>query len=429
MSVVDGKILLPTSIGEVAELLGENTRDLGRLCLSSAINKFSRSKPINHGAIVVLSSAERKKANNGLILPRYTSLSALRTAVLSGNTEWNYNRPTNRFRLTDFENYNHNASEWNIGEEGCSIFAGIVLISSDDGKLYDYESIMAAIDYEDPDHAESPLLYPSDWDQTSEDNLPSYYLGVALISSSLSDVWFRASSSSLSNGETSVSAEVVPDIGNNATWTIVPILTNRVSATFTNIDQSAVYIPLEGRYLQCYKQSENPNAKLQYSGVARVNQFTNSMSLIVKLKNTTNSSITLNDLYFVISSEGAYDSSWSSVEVAVNTWLSENKLDSSLPSSGGNVADGSGKVCQRVYALKPHVQSVHGSLIISGRETVEVEVSIPYLSDDYGVYDNHAYTVFLSADSHSGYDVTEFEVSFVGWSDFNNDFNADFGGE
>lgn len=410
MAVTDGKVIFPTSIGEVAELLGEETRDLGRLCVSSKINKYARYKPIHAGGFRCLTDAERIAANNGLTIPRYTTLAALRDAILNSDVAWGYKRPANHYRLTDFDRYNH-GENWPLTGDGETIFNGYVLISTDDGNIYSGTSITLWIDYEDPDQSYTPLLYPSDWDQTSTDNLRALRLGFVLINASTDEIWFRGASGTLAEGNVGLTATIPVAMSNSITWTIIPVLTDRSTDYFVGTDASGIYIPIEGKYISCQKLAEDPNASLRYSADGVV--LETETELTVMLRNNTLAEITVDDLYLVISSEGAYDSQWAYVEVAASTWLADNKLDDTLPVPGGALLDGTGKVCQRLYSLLSTMRDQLGTATIPPLSSVEFLFSIPAIGDDYGSYDNYTYTAFLTNDTKSGYDVTEFTVTIT----------------
>jgi hypothetical protein len=211
------------------------------------------------------------------------------------------------------------------------------------------------------------------------------------------------------------------------TWTLVPVLTDRIERRFVNNDATAVYIPLEGTYMQRYKLSEDPNGQLHYSGEAYV--LNGKMDMVVNLTNKTGKDISVSDLYFVISSESAYDSSFSYVEVAASTWMVDHVLDPSLPAIGGALIDGTGRACQRLYDLKPSFVEQLGTNVVPAKSSLQFAFTIPADSDDYGKYDNYAYTAFLTNDSKNGYDAVEFTVDLVDveeYGDFNNDFNNDY---
>ena len=272
------------------------------------------------------------------------------------------------------------------------------------------------------------LLYPNDWNETSGENLRALRLGLVLISTATSEVWIRSNEGTLAEGYDGLISTIPSGAENNVSWLLVPVLTDRVAPQFTDVDATGAYIPLEGTYMQRFKLAEDPNARLQYSAEAYV--LDGKVEMTVTLKNTTAKDVSVSDLYFVISSESAYDSSFSYVEVAASTWMVDNVLDPSLPAIGGALIDGTGRACQRLYDLKPSFIEQLGTNAVPAKSSLQFTFTIPYTSDDYGEYDNYAYTAFLINDSKSGYDAVEFTVNIVevqGYGDFNNDFNNDFG--
>lgn len=409
MAVTDGKVTLPTSIGEVAKLLGETSGDLGRVCLSATINKYARCKPVEVKTWAKLTNEQRISANQGLSLPKYNSLSSLREAILADGAKWDYNRPT-RYRLTDFEGYNHSTSDWALDSEGHYVFNGSLRPETEGDQIYSGTVIDLWIDYEDSGETQHPLLYPSDWNETSPDNLRAYRLGLAFVNTTTSEVWFRSAYGALGEGYLNVQAIIPAGMANGLQWYLVPVLTDREATSVVNTDFSAIYIPLEGTHFVRTKLAEDPFANLFYTGKATIAD--GQTSIVVTLRNSTANPITIYDIYFVVSSESAYDSSFATVEAAASTWLVEHQLDDSLPDSGGVVYDGLGRGCQRFYNLLPMLVQQVGVVVIPANASFQFEFTIPATGDDYGEYDDRAYTGFLINDSFSNYDVREFDVEF-----------------
>ena len=110
MANVGGLISAPISINaDIAKVLGSSSYDLGTLCRSSAINMWSRKKPIQVNQYQELTDAQWKQYNYGYTIPQYTNLPAIWNAYVGG-TGWTYTKPTSYFRTTDFEGYSHNAN-------------------------------------------------------------------------------------------------------------------------------------------------------------------------------------------------------------------------------------------------------------------------------------------------------------------------------
>lgn len=110
MSNSNGIISKPIDLkADIATVLGESSTDLGTLCKSGAINKFSKVKPIVYPSVTELTDAQRKSKRYGL-----TILGGGHGTMNTGHTPWAYNRPTggssSPYRMSDFANYNHAAT-------------------------------------------------------------------------------------------------------------------------------------------------------------------------------------------------------------------------------------------------------------------------------------------------------------------------------
>lgn len=98
--------VLPTtniSTNLVRNALGEDNNDVGRLCRSSKINRFSRFKPIYHTSPSGLSDIDFKNAQYGISIPSMVAMNS--------NGAWSYYAPTTSTpkRLGDFRKYYHDA--------------------------------------------------------------------------------------------------------------------------------------------------------------------------------------------------------------------------------------------------------------------------------------------------------------------------------
>ena len=96
----------------VGNTLGVASRDVGVLCSSSLINKWSKNKPVRYNTLSPITEAQLKEVNYGLDIKQYTA------AELNNNTiySWNYLRPrggnyNEYYRLGDFRGYNHQSTE------------------------------------------------------------------------------------------------------------------------------------------------------------------------------------------------------------------------------------------------------------------------------------------------------------------------------
>jgi hypothetical protein len=99
----------------VANTIGVGSNDVGTLCTSSKINKWSKKKPVILNQVAPNRSGtwwRGTDGNCGLHINSFTSISSLVTAIKSGET-WTYNSPTggatSPYRIYDFANYEHAA--------------------------------------------------------------------------------------------------------------------------------------------------------------------------------------------------------------------------------------------------------------------------------------------------------------------------------
>lgn len=116
-----GLVSAPIGLEDIRQaLVGESTLDLGSLCTSSLVNKWSRKKPIAVNQPQELTDAQWKENNYGYVIPTYNTRPAVWQAYVNG-TGWDYIKPTAYFRATDFEGYYHYAK---------SPFEGVELYNS-----------------------------------------------------------------------------------------------------------------------------------------------------------------------------------------------------------------------------------------------------------------------------------------------------------
>lgn len=122
MSVINGEIVVNPPYGidvnEVASELGEGTTDVGKLCTSTNIHKWSKYKPFDYNAIGFANQAAHLAAlrskDCGFTMTAYRNPTACLDEAIThglGWVAWTYNPPrgginTSPYRLFDFRNYN-----------------------------------------------------------------------------------------------------------------------------------------------------------------------------------------------------------------------------------------------------------------------------------------------------------------------------------
>lgn len=95
---------------QVKEILGETSHNIGQLCSSSRINKWSFFKPVRSNKVTMEDDSDYYDCNDGFNIATYSTALDLISGMVN-NTAWTY-QPRTVYRLGDFRNYNHNATEW-----------------------------------------------------------------------------------------------------------------------------------------------------------------------------------------------------------------------------------------------------------------------------------------------------------------------------
>lgn len=111
MSITNGtKITPPVGVSDVRKVLGESSNDVGTLCTSNKICRYSRKKPYAFGTMIPLTDAQRITANYGMTpvyIPSYTTPTSNLGIAPWG--QWRLPATDEWKRLTDFDGYIHNS--------------------------------------------------------------------------------------------------------------------------------------------------------------------------------------------------------------------------------------------------------------------------------------------------------------------------------
>ena len=108
------KVTAPIRVGDVADALGESSLSIGDLCSSSAINMWAKYKPVQYANWGILTEAERKSANFGIVVSGYDPSASLDSNMSKMHqVSFSYAKPyggaSSPYRLLDFDGYKHNA--------------------------------------------------------------------------------------------------------------------------------------------------------------------------------------------------------------------------------------------------------------------------------------------------------------------------------
>lgn len=96
-------------ISDIADYIDESSNDLGTLSRSNHINKWSFRKPVNHSSLVALNDIQLYSINDGFNLIYHDNVSDMLSNI---NNDWSYSERNAPFRMSDFYNYDKDATEW-----------------------------------------------------------------------------------------------------------------------------------------------------------------------------------------------------------------------------------------------------------------------------------------------------------------------------
>lgn len=109
----NGRITAPVNTDDVKDTIGENSHDVGTLCLSNKINRWSKYKPVEYPSPdSVTNYWQGTDGKNGLhidINADNTFTNDFVRSFYNNPDNWGYVHPQGFLRLTDFDGYNHNS--------------------------------------------------------------------------------------------------------------------------------------------------------------------------------------------------------------------------------------------------------------------------------------------------------------------------------
>lgn len=111
MGLNNGILTKPIAISEISQCLGVASQALSVLCTSGQINEKSKHKPIDSDSTSELTEAQRQAKNYGHTMFTYNHPGDAIVAVVKGEN-FPYGRPQTRYRILDFNGYDHNAGLW-----------------------------------------------------------------------------------------------------------------------------------------------------------------------------------------------------------------------------------------------------------------------------------------------------------------------------
>lgn len=94
----------------IGNTIGLSSHDIGTLCTSNLINKWSFNKPIRVNKVTGLSEEDFYGADDGFSFPTFPNSIQLLDSKFAGTALWTYVKPDGPYRIGDFRQYNHSAT-------------------------------------------------------------------------------------------------------------------------------------------------------------------------------------------------------------------------------------------------------------------------------------------------------------------------------
>lgn len=218
----------------VKQAIGVGSNNVGALCSSSNINKWSKFKPVRYAQVAPNRGAganwwQAQDGNCGLNIPNYPSMPAMFSALRSGVTMWNYLQPgggaSQPFRLADFAGYEHAAKP------------PLVPMRLNPTYYASFGTMGTALD----------LRVQSAYELTINDigrtyNLADMYFGVAICKQGTSGYKYMTDTVTMGNG--GGGGINVPIVGELGTYEVVYFLAATPKGSFNDPDIINTFIPI-----------------------------------------------------------------------------------------------------------------------------------------------------------------------------------------
>ena len=267
----------------VGNTLGLVSRDVGTLCSSSLINKWSKYKPVIYPTISTTGNWWKAVDGNcGLSIPEYSNINNLVTAITNGVT-WNYNKPTggasSPYRLGDFRGYEHNA---NIPFEG--FYVPSIAYNNSANSV-----VGAAISISSGEINSLAI--------TDIDKIKDWYFGCYMIKSSGSTLYPRyiTTANTVSDGTSSVE---IPIYGLPAgTYYVYPFLCQNPRASLDIPESSNIFVAFDGITRETVDIANNPIVVFIAARWRNDNVNSGVIEMEIGLTNNASASVTLQNCY------------------------------------------------------------------------------------------------------------------------------------
>lgn len=259
----------------VGTTIGSASRDVGSLCSSTLINKWSKYKPVIYPNIAGLVESDFQAANFGITYTEYSDIISLFSAIILSNVQWGYSKPTgginSPYRLGDFRGYAHASvnpvSNYNCPTEAYTGIDGAILsVSLVNGNVVEGNLVLADI--------------PS---------INVCYIGLAVKNNY--GYKYVTSNNTIYDGAHSVSMPIHGLL--NGTYDVFVFLARNKKTDIDDTQTTNVFIPLEGIIKKIIILKETPLGFLLDPHWRNDNPSSNYINCTIVITNNSNVNVTI----------------------------------------------------------------------------------------------------------------------------------------
>ena len=420
MAYSNGVITAPINISDVQNVIGDASPDLGTLCKSANINPFAKWKPVRYNSLYLTPAATRLTAAKAVNYGTNIISCGLVDFASKYTQQWSHLAPrgengggqgyNEHYRLTDFENYQHN--KWQLGQVASgkglyTIFNGYLSIP---GTLVsDLDNIYFNMQCRENDEIDANLglLYPYDFSGATKD-FSGYYVGIAILDVN-GGVWIYSDPHISdffvgTNLYTGIHIQISNSIPNGA-LKVVPVLTENRTGSW-NSGYNGDIIILNGGYLSATKVAQSANLQTNVT----FNLTGSSITLTFTVTNQTGSAVTINNMVCYLLSDAAfmnehdngypgpdYQGEGASAYIQ-RTWPQNYKQGDIYSHDWNGGSTNPDQLAARYYNAYSDFYTVNGNTNVIGNTTTRTwSKTFNYTEDQFGSYANGAWAMLCLA--------------------------------
>ena len=201
---------------DVKTVLAETVNNLGSMCQSGKVNKWSKWKPIIYATVSGITEQILKSQNYGFTIPTFQDIAS----AISSTDVWVYNKPVEYNRIGDFRNYLHAAiMPYNI-------------IMPDYMTVGDSAIQVRLID------TTASMTYKA-YNLKLSDMLPNYYFGVIIQRDS--QVQIKTVSTVVSADSNTINISDCSLLQSAGTVTLMAVITTKAVTSWSTVAEQTIY--------------------------------------------------------------------------------------------------------------------------------------------------------------------------------------------